>query len=71
MAMRMLALANERNTPMQIQSQVQTTSTEQAQPRKLVLKRETLRQLTNQELRLVAGGTSTGISFTDPSPEFP
>jgi len=56
---------------MQIQSQVQTSSTEQAQPRKLVLKRETLRQLTNQELQLVAGGTSTGISFTDPSPVFP
>ena len=46
---------------MQIQSQVQTTSTEQAQPRKLVLKKETLRQLTNHELRLVAGGTDTCI----------
>jgi hypothetical protein len=55
---------------MQIQSQVQTSSTEQVQPRKLVLKKETLRQLTNQELRLVAGGTNT-VSFTDPKPEFP
>jgi hypothetical protein len=60
---------------MHIQSQSHTTSTEQAQPRKLVLKKETLRQLTNQELRLVAGGTDTGetgtVSFTDPNPEFP
>ena len=62
---------------MQIQSQNQTSSTEQAQPKKLVLKKETLRQLTNQELRLVAGGTGTSIapsgtvSFTDPNPEFP
>jgi hypothetical protein len=60
---------------MQMQShiQVQTTSTEQAQPRKLVLKKETLRQLTTQELRLVGGGTGTSIaptgtvSFTDPT----
>jgi hypothetical protein len=55
---------------MQSQSQVQTSSTEQAQPRKLVLKKETLRQLTTQELRLVAGGTVI-TSFTDPNPEFP
>ena len=55
---------------MQIQSQNQTSSTEQAQPKKLVLKKETLRQLTNHELRLVAGGTDTCI-FRDPNPEFP
>ena len=65
---------------MQMQSQIHvpTTSTEQAQHRKLVLKKETLRQLTNHELRLVAGGTvitsiapSGTVSFTDPNPEFP
>ena len=60
---------------MQSQSQVQTCTTEQVQPRKLVLKKETLRQLTNQELRRVAGGADTGetvmTSFTDPNPEFP
>jgi hypothetical protein len=55
---------------MQSQIQVQTTSIEQAQPRKLVLKKETLRQLTTQELRQVAGGTVI-TSFTDPNPEFP
>jgi hypothetical protein len=55
---------------MQMQSQVPTTSTEHAQPRKLALKKETLRQLTSQELRLVAGGTIV-TSFTDPNPEFP
>jgi hypothetical protein len=55
---------------MQIQVQTQNSTTEQVQPRRLVLKKETLRQLTKQELRLVAGGTVI-TSFTDPNPEFP
>jgi hypothetical protein len=50
---------------MQSQIQVQTSTTERAQPRKLVLKKETLRQLTTQELRLVAGGTDTCMGCLD------
>jgi hypothetical protein len=41
-------------TPMQMQDQ--NNSTLKTQPRKLVLKRETLRQLTTSELKLVGGG---------------
>ena len=35
---------------------------DQLQPRKLELKKETLRQLTNRELKLVAGGPSGHIT---------
>jgi hypothetical protein len=42
---------------------------EQAQPRKLVLKRETLRQLTPSELKLAAGGwIRPPISWSCPQP---
>jgi hypothetical protein len=42
---------------MQIKNiQTENSSTHQTGPRKLVLKKETLRQLTTNELRLVAGG---------------
>jgi hypothetical protein len=36
-----------------------TQDLDQTQPRKLVLKKETLRQLTPSELKLVAGGATT------------
>jgi hypothetical protein len=43
------------------QIQTEKRSTNQAQPRKLVLNKETLRQLTTKELRLVAGGVDGGV----------
>jgi len=41
---------------------LQHRSDQPAQPRKLMLKKETLRQLTDGELRLVAGGALAGTS---------
>ena len=48
---------------MQMQIQSQDNDTRQAQPRRLTLKKETLRQLAANELRVVAGGIGpvTGI----------
>ena len=47
---------------MQMQIQSQDNDTRQAQPRRLTLKKETLRQLTANELRVVGGGPiPTGI----------
>jgi hypothetical protein len=37
-----------------------SSTEDQAQPRKLVLKKETLRQLTNSDLQRVAGGVLSG-----------
>jgi hypothetical protein len=37
-----------------------TQDLDQTQPRKLVLKKETLRQLTNRDLQRVAGGVLSG-----------
>ena len=37
-----------------------SSTQDQAQPRKLVLKKETLRQLTNSDLQRVAGGVLSG-----------
>jgi hypothetical protein len=54
---------------MQIQNQNQDHNRDQqpAQPRKLTLKKETLRQLTSRELKLVAGG-ARGITHNNQDP---